>query len=880
MSGERKIRELRAFRGPNPHARFPLVFARIAFDARSVPVATLLDAMPGLATHACEPGCPVATPRGGACSPQHAVMHVARELLRGAGQHVSWGRAPVAAEREVETVLLAFDEEEAALLAVDEAVGIVDRALAGEPLDVEDSQHVVTEARQATVAGPSTKSILDEAAARGIPWIKLDDSHYQLGHGWRQARIQATMTSRTSAIGVETADDKPRTKQILRQAGVRVPSGGTARTLDDAQRLALDIGYPVVVKPREGNHGRGVTVGVASDEELAAAFERAQDVDRDVVVEEVLHGSDFRLLVIDHKFVAAARRDPAHVVGDGVRSIRELIDAANADPRRGVGHEKSLTKIEVDDDTLALLAKQQLTLESVAGAGRVVRLKSTANLSTGGTSTDVTDEVHAAIREMAERVSRAIDLDICGIDVVAPHLQAPLEETKGGVCEVNAAPGFRMHLDPTNGKPRNVAANVLEMLFPNAAPSRIPIAAITGTNGKTTTSRLLAHILSHAGGRVGLACTDGVEIRGRRVLSGDYSGPAGAESVLRDATVTHAVLEVARGGILRRGLAFDECDVGLLLNIESDHLGSDGVDTLDDLARVKGTVIAAVKKDGVAVLNAEDERCLAAASRCRGRVTLFAMDPEHPAVQDHVANGGEALVVRDGHLTRIVRAGATPIVRVDAIPLTMNGRAECNVKNALAATAAALALGLSVGEIAAALTSFHPSPSQTPGRLNLIQKGDIKILVDYGHNAAALRALESTLAAIHTGRRIVSASATGNRRDEDLREFGEWVGRLYDDICLSDPDPRGRPEGETMRLVHEGVKRVLRPGARVYEFMEEEDAIRHALSLAAPGDLVVLQAESVPLALRLATEWDPSAAPVEASPAPALAASSFIDVRA
>ena len=857
-----KLLNTRAFRGPNPHARFPLVQATIELedeDAR-ISLPALRDAMPGLATHACEPTCPVAAPGALECDAAHALMHVARELLREAGQGISWGRANGA------SILVAHEEERSGLAAIDLAVDIVERARRGEPVFFHDAAADVADLRNEMMPGPSTKSILDEAQARGIPVIKLDDSHYQLGHGARQTRIQATMTSRTSAIAVETADDKTRTKEILRQAGVRVPSGECARDLDELERIADRIGYPVVVKPREGNHGRGVTVGVTNAEELAAAVERAREVDRDVIVEEMLRGSDFRLLVIDHAFVAAARRDPAQVVGDGIRTVRELIDILNDDPRRGVGHTKSLTRVEVDEDTTSLLAKQGLSLESIPDAGRAVRLKSTANLSTGGTSTDVTDEVHASIREMAERVSRAIDLDVCGIDVVAPHLSAPLEETRGGVCEVNAAPGFRMHLDPTHGRARNVAAPLVDMLFPAGAPARVPIVAVTGTNGKTTTTRLIAHLLAHAGGRVGLACTDGVEIRGRRTLVGDYSGPTGAESVLKDATVTHAVLEVARGGILRRGLGFDECDVGLLLNVESDHLGSDGVETLEDLARVKSTVIAAVRKEGVAVLSAENAASLAARSRCRGRVVLFALD-ENEVVQEHVAEGGEALVVREGTMVRLVRAGATPIARLENVPVTMGGRAECNVRNALAAAAAGLAVGLTVGDVAAALASFHPSPAQLPGRLNLLEKGGVRVLVDYGHNPPALRAIASTLAKLDGGRRIVSASATGNRRDEDLRDFGEWLGKLYDEIYLSDADPRGRADGETPTLVREGIERGGR--AQIVDVLPDEEAtIQAALERAAPGDLVVLQAEDVALALRMATEWERGEAPNLPLPAP------------
>lgn len=863
-----KLLETRAYRGPGPHASFPVIFARIAVEDNQrlgVPAAALLDACPGLLSHACDPSCALASSGSRMVPLPHAVMHVARELLRAAGQSTSWGRAFPRGDENV--VLVAHEEERSGILALQLAVDLVEEVRVGLPSTFHEAVRQVARDRADNIPGPSTKSILDEAERRGIPAIKLDDSHYQLGHGARQHRVQATLTSRTSAIGVETADDKERTKALLRKAGVRTARGDVARTLDGAIEIADDIGYPVVVKPREGNHGRGVTVGIANEEELIAAYDRAKEIDDEVLVEEVLEGVDFRLLVVGHSFVAAARRDPAQVVGDGVRTIRELIDVENADPRRGEGHENVLTRVDVDESTLGLLAKAGLSLQSVPEKGRAVRLKTTANLSTGGTATDVTDEVHPSIREMAERVSHLIDLDVMGIDIVARDLRVPLERSRGGVCEINAAPGFRMHLDPSYGQPRNVASAVVDWLFPTGTPSRIPIVAITGTNGKTTTSRLITHMLAQAGGRTGLACTDGVEVRGRRTLSGDYSGPAGAEAVLTDRTVTHAVLEVARGGILRRGLGFDQCDVGLLLNVESDHLGSDGVDTLEDLAHVKGIVIAAVKKEGVAVVNAEDPLCLAQLSRCRGSVVLFALDPDHEVVRAHVARGGEAVVLRDGFITRVLPAGATRIARIEDVPVTLRGKAECNVKNALAATAAALALGLTVGDVANALGTFHPSPAQLPGRLNLFEKSGVKILVDYGHNPAALRAIESTLHSLHAGRRIVSASATGNRRDEDLREFGAWLARLYDDIVLSDPDPRGRARGETAALVEEGIRSAGKAPLEVFE--HEEDAIQAALSRAQPGDLVVLQAESVRLAIDLASEWDPER--VGSAPEPGVA---------
>lgn len=861
-----------AYRGPNPHARHPVVHARLAVEgherARHADLAAALrQALPGLGAHPCARGCPVASPGEDASARiAHQVEHVARELLRQAGQRASWGQTCPTREPSTFALVVGHEEPSSGALAVELAVELCEALLEGHAADVPSLVRLVAEARRDGLPGPSTASVIEEARRRGIPVLPLDDgSFYQLGHGVHQQRIQATMTGRTSAVGVEIVDDKERTKRLLEKIGVPVAPGETVRTREGAVEVAGQLGYPVVVKPLVGNHGRGVTTDVRTPAQLLAAFDLAAKVHPRVLVEKHLEGRDFRLLVVGHRLVAAARRDPAHVVGDGVRTVAQLVERENLDPRRGDGHDNVLTRIVLDEASLACLQRQGLAPESVPAPGRVVPLKTTANLSAGGTATDVTDEVDPDVREMAERISHQVGLDICGIDIVAPHLHAPLRDTGGGVCEVNAAPGFRMHVAPSHGTPRNVAGPVLDMLFPPGAPARIPLVAVTGTNGKTTTARLVAHILQHAGGRVGLATTTGVEVAGRVVLRGDYAGPQGAETVLTDPTVTHAVLEVARGGILRRGLGFDACDVALLLNVESDHLGVEGIDTLDDLARLKATVVRALRPGGTAVLNADDPLSVAARGDAPGPVVLFSLRPDSPLVAEHVARGGAA-VTSDGESLLVHRgAGQVRLALWRDVPVTLEGRALFNVQNVLAATAAAVALGVPEPQVARALATFHPTPQQSPGRLNLLERGGVKVLVDYGHNPAALRAIGDLLHRLPARRRVCAGNGSGNRRDEDLREFGTILAGIYDEVVLSDPDPRGRELGETPRLIQEAAVEAGMPPGRIHHAASEEAAMEAALALARPGDLVVLQADDHQLALRVVDSWVRGARPDEAA---------------
>ena len=858
-----KILEHRALRGPNYHSLKPVVYMRLDIGAlEDLPsdriagfTQRLLQALPGLRDHRCSPGYPggfVERLERGTWA-AHIVEHAALELQTAAGMPVGFGKTRETNERGVYSVVYRYRDETAGLLAGRDAVDIVDTLVARKPVDVGAIIERLRRAAEENALGPSTRCIVDEALRRGIPVTRLDDGSYiQLGHGARQRRMQATMTDATSAIGMEIADDKDRTKRVLASAGIPVPRGESVSTWEDAVDAAGRVGYPLVVKPLVGNHGRGITTNVRGADELRAAFDAAKGVHRRVVIETQLEGADFRLLLVNHELVAAARRDHPQVVGDGSRTIRQLVERLNADPRRGAGHERVMTRVTLDADAEQTLAKQGLTLDDVPSIGRIVRLKSAANISAGGAAADVTDEVHPQVRAVAERASRIVGLDITGIDLVAQNIRQPLHESGGGIVEVNAAPGFRMHIEPSEGKPRNVAAPVLDMLFAPGTRATIPIVAVTGTNGKTTTVRLIAHTLRLNGARVGMTTTSGVDVQGRAVLTGDYSGPTGAQTVLRDTTVDHAVVEVARGGILRRGLGFDACDVSVLLNVANDHLGEGEIETVEDLARLKCTILEVVKPEGTAVLNAEDAHVMRLRRDRRCRAILFALDASNPELHAHIEDGGMAVTVRHGAIVLYQGGGAAfDIVNVRDVPITLGGVARFNVQNVLAAVAACHALGVPDDVICMGLTTFNPTAGQLPGRLNLFEVNKHRVLVDYGHNVAALRALSDVLPAIARRGRIINvANGSGNRRDEDLIAMGETLASMYHHVVLCDPDPRGRAPGETADLIRDGLRRAGFPDTNLQLVSEESEAIEIALDMAREGDLVVLQADDVEDAIR------------------------------
>ncbi|MGM0543993.1 MAG: cyanophycin synthetase [Pseudomonadota bacterium] len=856
-----KILDHRALRGPNYYSRYPAIYMRLDIGELEerpsdlVPgiVERLTSLLPTLQEHRCSVGRPGGflerLERGTWAG--HVVEHVAIELQNLIGFSVGYGKTVDSYETGIYNVVYRYRDEACGLAAGVESVGLVERLFCDAEIDLPDILERLKQVRDAHMLGPSTAAIVAAATRRGIPHVRLseENSYIQLGHGHRQQRIQATVTGHTDLIGYGIADDKEWTKQVLGDAGIPVPQGWVCGSFDEALDAARTIGYPVAVKPIIGNHGRGVSTNIEDDQALSDAFDIAAHHNASVIVEQYIRGEDHRLLVIDGKLVAAARRRPAHVMGDGAATLQALVDAENNDARRGVGHENLLTQIQLDDQSLRLIGQQNLTLQSVIPAGDTVYLKPTANLSTGGTATDVTDDVHPEVRYAAERIARLVGLDIIGIDLLAETLTKPLEEQSAAVVEVNAGPGFRMHLSPTHGEGRDVGRPVIDMLFPDSETTgRIPIAAVTGTNGKTTTVRLLSHLLRQAGRNVGMACTGAIEIDNHVIMRGDYSGPQAAAIVLREPTVECAVLEVARGGIMRRGLGFDECDVGVLLNIASDHLGEHDIHTLDELARCKTVVIDAVRQGGTAVLNADDPRVLEGQEWARDDIIFFTLDPNSRPVRQHVRDQGvaftlhnERIVMRQGH----VEAEVIPVVNV---PITFEGHARFNVANALAASAAAYALGLSIADIQMGLQTFHPTPGQNPGRTNLIDADGMKVLIDYGHNVPALEALSELVSCIPARRRISVASAPGNRRDEDLFTLGTLLARMHDVVFIYETDARGRTPGDAARLLREGAESVP-GGCRVEVIMEEQQAVERAFEEASEGDLLVLLIDDVDSAI-------------------------------
>ncbi|MCB9169399.1 MAG: cyanophycin synthetase [Flavobacteriales bacterium] len=859
-----RIMDLRALRGPNywsvkrPH----LIVMRLDIgeleDRPTDKIPGFFDRMkdllPSLYTHRCseghEGGFFERVERGTWMG--HVIEHIALEIQTLAGMDTGFGRTRGTGEHGVYNVVFSYYEEKVGLYAAKAAVQIAEALINGEIYDLEGDIRAMRELREETRLGPSTGSIVEEAEKRDIPWIRLNKhSLVQLGHGVHQKRIRATVTSRTSNIGVEIACDKEETKDLLESYEIPVPRGRVVRTEEGLVEALERVGYPCVIKPIGGNHGRGATIGVKTEEEAKAALAKAREISRSVIVERFITGLDHRLLVIDHKFVAAAKRTPACVTGDGRHTIQELVDEVNKDPRRGYGHEKVLTQIDIDPPTLGLLARSGLTPESVPAQGEVVYLKATANLSTGGTATDVTEIVHPYNVFLAERISRIIDLDICGIDVMTDDITKPLHETGGAVLEVNAAPGFRMHLDPTEGLGRNVAEPVVDMLFPPGSPSRIPIIAVTGTNGKTTTTRLIAHIMRNVGFKVGMTCSDGVYIMNRLLMKGDCTGPASAQFVLKDPLVNMAVLETARGGILRSGLGFSYCDVGIVTNVAADHLGLRDINTIDELAHVKSVVPRSVRADGHVILNADDELVMAMRKNVEGKVALFSLDENNRLIRQHCKLGGLAAVYENGFITISKGEWKLRIEKAVNVPLTYGGKAVFNIQNILPAVLAAYIRGVKVEELRQALGTFVPSPAQTPGRLNLFQFRNFQVVVDYAHNPHGFEALGRFISKVPDTPKIGVIAGVGDRRDEDTVNLGRLSARMFDEIIIrQDRNLRGKSDDEIIALLVKGIQEVD-PAKKFTVMKKEEEAIRHAIGTAPKGAFVVLCSDVVPDALEL-----------------------------
>jgi cyanophycin synthetase len=864
-----EIRGTKIYRGPNIWARTPVIHVSLDIGeladrpTNAIPgfYERLTELIPSLYDHECSLGHPggfLERLRDGTLA-GHVVEHVALELQNLAGVEVTRGKTRGTAEPGVYDVVYAYTQEDVGLAAGKLAVRLVNHLIHGSEPDfdfVRELEEGIIRLAEQFAYGPSTAAIVAAAERGGIPVLRLHPgrSLVQLGHGCHQQRIWATVTSATSDIADAIAGDKDLTNSLLENVGIPAPRGELARSLDEAIVAAARIGYPVVLKPLDGNHGRGVCLDLGNEAEVRASFATAASESRDgrIVVERYLAGKDYRILVVDKRVVAVAERVPAHVMGDGVSTVGELVEIANADPRRGIGHEKVLTRIPLNERTLETLGRQGLALDSVPEAGQHVRLQQTGNMSTGGTSIDRTDEIHPVNAEIARQAAMIIGLDVAGVDMIAPDIARSVRETGGGIVEVNAGPGFRMHTHPTEGHPRRVGRAVVDMLFPDGGSARIPIVAVTGTNGKTTTTRMIAHIMRAAGQHVGMTTTDGVYIDDTQIAAGDMAGPSSAQMVLKNPAVDFAVLETARGGIVRSGLGFDRCDVAVVTNVSSDHLGLGGVTTLEELMRVKAVVPQSVFRDGASVLNADNEWTVRIAETARGEIIFFSMDEENPVIRDHRRERGRAVVLRQTPagemLTLLEDKEETSLLLAAEIPATLGGRIRANVANALAAAAAAVARDVQLECIRDALREFTTDFAQTPGRFNLLDVAGRQVVMDYAHNVAALETIADFVTRTGAPRSIGVITVPGDRRDEDARAFGLLAGQIFDKIVVrEDENPRGRARGEMAALLRQAVLDAGLPEDRIHTVTDEVAAAHAGVDLAAPGDLVVVLVDRVTL---------------------------------
>lgn len=786
----------------------------------------------------------------------HVIEHIALEIQTMAGMETGFGRTRETKTPGVYNVVFSYSEENVGLYAAERSVAIAEALITGAEYDLDADIKKMREIREDVRLGPSTASIVDEAVARDIPWIRLGtNSLIQLGYGVNQMRFQATITCKTSNIAVDIACNKEDTKRMLDAASIPVASGSICVDEEDLEATIRKIGYPIVLKPLDGNHGKGASINVTTMEGAVAGMAYAQKYSRKVIVEKFITGYDFRVLVIDNKLVAAARRVPANVVGNGNDSIQQLIDATNLDPRRGYGHEKTLTQIDVDRDTLDLLEKLKYTVDTVPEKEEIVYLKSTANLSTGGTSVDVTDMIHPENIFLCERISRLIGLDICGIDIMAENLTQPLKLNGGVILEVNAAPGFRMHLAPAEGLPRNVASPVIDMLYPPGKPSRIPIIAVTGTNGKTTTTRLIAHIVKNNGFKVGFTTSDGIYIQNHMLEKGDTTGPVSAEFILKDPSVEFAVLETARGGILRAGLGFSRCDIAVITNIQEDHLGLEDINSLEDLARVKRTVVKSVKKEGWAILNAEDEYCVKMAAELDCNVAYFALNEDSPLLKKFSKEGKIVAVYENGFITIKKGEWKIRVERATHVPLTFGGKAKFMIANVLAATLASYLWGFKTEDISLSLQTFIPGVAQTPGRMNVFEFRHFKVMIDFAHNPDGYRGVEEYLQSVDAAKKIGIIAGVGDRRDQDIKECGLIAGRMFDHIIIrQERHLRGRTEEEITKLLLEGIHE---SGNKVtYEIIPKEtEAIKHAIDTAVEGSFITALSDVVSNAIDIVQQY-------------------------
>jgi cyanophycin synthetase len=872
-----KILSTNVYMGPSLYAHFPVIRHQVDIgileewpSARlgDAYIDALVHALPGLSEHGCSYGEPGGFLRrlreDEGTWMAHIWEHATIELQNMAGSSVSFGRTRSAGPDGQYNMVFQYQQRdvglEAARIARQMLLNMLPVDLQAElseeidqQFDFQDELETFTHFAQRKELGPSTASLVQAAEQREIPFQRLNQySLVQFGHGKYQQRIQATITSKTPHIAVEISCDKEDTHNLLKDLGLPVPQQRMVRRPRDCVRAARRIGFPVVVKPLDANHGRGVSINLTEDNQVETAFEKALENarGRNVLVESFVEGFDHRMLVVNGELVAVAKRVPGHVVGDGRQTIEQLIEEVNSDPRRGIGHEKVLTRLELDHQAERLMSRAGHDKQTVLPAGEIFYLRSTANLSTGGTAIDMTDVVHPDNREMAQRAVGAVGLDVGGVDFLSSDISRSYKEIGGAIVEVNAAPGFRMHVAPSEGEPRDVAGKVMDMLFPPGTPTRIPIASITGTNGKTTTSRMLAHILKTAGHTVGMTSTDGVYIDGRLSVKGDMTGPASARIVLRDPGVDIAVMETARGGLLRAGMGYRKSDVSACLNVASDHLGLKGIDTVEQLAEIKRVVIE-IAQD-TAVLNADDEHCLHMADYTEARnVCYVTMNPAHSLVREHVRAGGRAVVLEqgiNGDMIALYDNGAHfPLLWTYLIPATLEGRATHNVQNAMFAAAMGFSLGKSLDDIRHGLRTFDTTFFQAPGRMNVFDEHPFKVILDYGHNAAAMHAVSQLVDRLDVaGRRICILGAPGDRRDEDIYAIADETAGHFDHfICRADDNRRGRGEDEVAQMLR---NRLLEKGVSedaIEAFPNEVSAVAHALGKAREGDLLMIFGDDI-----------------------------------
>ncbi|MEZ5544301.1 MAG: cyanophycin synthetase [Lysobacteraceae bacterium] len=889
-----RILDRSVYVGPSLYAHFPVI--RLELDLGELEqwpsvrlgegfIGKLVDALPGLAEHGCsyrEPGGFLRRLREGEGTwLGHVLEHVAIELQNVAGEDVTFGKTrSVDGKPGVYTVVYEYTQREEGIAAGELALKLLASLLPSEirptgvvpeDFDWQKERDDFIRYAQRRALGPSTASLVQAAQARGIPWLRLNQqSLVQLGHGKYQQRIQATVTGKTPHIAVELASDKEETNKILASLGLPVPKQELVSSEEAAVRAARRFAGPVVTKPYNGNHGRGITIGISEPDEVRAGFLAAREHSRSVIVETFQPGDDHRLLVVNGELVAATRRTPGHVVGDGEKTIAELIDIVNADPRRGIGHEKVLTRLVLDAQAELMMERAGYTADSIPKKDEIVYLRSTANLSTGGTATDVTDIIHPDNRDMAVRAIRAIGLDVGGVDFISPNIAESYKTIGGAICEVNAAPGFRMHVAPSEGMPRDAAGPVIDMLFPPGAPSRVPIAAVTGTNGKTTTARMLAHIAKMAGYTPGLTTTDGVYIDGARTVEGDMTGPVSARMVLSDPQIDLAVLETARGGLVRAGMGVSEVNVGAVLNVQSDHLGLKGIDTLEQLAQVKRIVVE-VATD-CAVLNADDPLVLKMSGYVDAKTICYvSTNPSHPLVREHIRAGGRACALEAGingqMITLYDKGSHIPLLWTHLVPATLEGRAMHNVQNAMFAAAMAFSLGIKLDSIRQGLRTFDTTFFQAPGRMNVFDEHPFKVLFDYGHNAHAIAAMADLAQRLDvTGRRIVVLAAPGDRRDEDIFDIARVAAGKFDHyIVRRDDNTRGRDGDEVPRLLARGLIAAGVLESSIQKIADEQQALETALRMAKPGDLLLVFADALTRSWKQIIKFRPDLPGVAAS---------------